>query len=138
MNTFYETVNERKALNASARRRVNGSHSKKCSLPSDNLTAAQRKKLDGPCVSYSLRKPISWADFRDMPLDLQNRYLEWLQNEFRASVPLIATHVLGTTTSAFYQYARHVQLTAQMPPSRTSSTVGCAVSWTLLLLPPHP
>lgn len=50
MNDFDYDIVQKKRLVASARKQKCGSKSKKCSLPSDNLTAAQLKAKNGLCL----------------------------------------------------------------------------------------
>jgi len=78
--TFAQTASERKRNSRGAAARKCGSKSKKCSLPSDHLTAAQRKKLDGECKSYELSKPMKWDAFQSLPKDLQSEYIKKLSD----------------------------------------------------------
>lgn len=61
-----------------------GSRSKRCSLPSDNLTAKQRKELNGAVKEYSLNKPLYWTEFLQLPKDLQLEYMDKLINKLHA------------------------------------------------------
>lgn len=85
MNDFDYDVKQKKALIPSARKRVNGSKSKRCTLPSDHLTPAQRKKLNGPVCTYSLNQPMKWQQFKDMPEDLQEEYIRNLRERYTVS-----------------------------------------------------
>ena len=50
-------------------------HNRKgCSLPSDYLTAAQKRRLNGPVSTYKLDEPMNWESFKAMPEDLQETY----------------------------------------------------------------
>lgn len=71
MNDFDFENMQKKRIAQGARHRVCGSKSKKCSLPSDLLTAAQKRKLNGPVESYDMGRPMSWDRFTVMPRDLQ-------------------------------------------------------------------
>ena len=68
-----------------------GSKSKKCSLPSDNLSKKELKKLNGECEMYNLSKPMSYSVFCSMPVDLRIEYLKKLRDEYGASLSDIAT-----------------------------------------------
>lgn len=46
MTLLEKDVKERKALTYGSHHRVNGSRSKRCTLPSDHLTAAQKKGFE--------------------------------------------------------------------------------------------
>ena len=58
MNDFDFENMQKKRIAQGARHRVCGSKSRKCSLPSDLLTAAQKRKLNGPVERYDMGKPI--------------------------------------------------------------------------------
>jgi len=75
---FNQTSSERKRIGRGAVARKNGSKSKKCGLPSDYLSAAEKKKLNGECVTYELSRPMSWQDFKGMPHDIQSEYIRKL------------------------------------------------------------
>lgn len=90
MKEFCDEVREKKALVPSARHRVCGSKSKKCSLPSDNLTEAQKRKLNGPCETYAINKPCDYKTFKAMPHDIAQVWLDYVQNRFGVSPSAIA------------------------------------------------
>ena len=89
--TFNQLNRERKSLVPSARKRTNGSKSHKCSLPCDNLTPAQQRKLSGPVRTYNITKPMSWEQFKTMPMDLQEAYLRYLHQRFGVTQQTIST-----------------------------------------------
>ena len=61
-------------------------HNRKgCSLPSDYLTTAQKRRLNGPVSTYKLDEPMSWESFKAMPEDLQKKYILNLQETYQAN-----------------------------------------------------
>lgn len=105
MNTYQETIAERKAMLSGARHKKNGSKSKKCSLPSDHLTPAQMRKLNGPVATYSINRPMPWHSFKQMPVDLQQEHIDYIQNRFGAGLATIGTEVFGISKSALGGHA---------------------------------
>ena len=99
MNDFDYDVLQKKRTAAGARHMKRGSRSKRCSLPSDNLTPAQLKRRNGPVSTYKLDAPMSWYDFRAMPEDLQKQYLTYLIETYKATLPMLGDlfHVHYTT-----------------------------------------
>lgn len=81
---YNQTAKERKAARTGAFHKKNGSRSKKCTLPSDRLTARQRKELNGKMISYNLGKPMKWIEFIQLPLDVQEEYLHNLIEKYEA------------------------------------------------------
>ena len=90
MKEFYDDVRDRKALVPGSRHRVCGAKSRKCTLPSDNLTAAQKRKLNGPCETYAINKPCSYEAFKAMPHDIAQAWLDCVQDRFMVSPACIA------------------------------------------------
>ena len=100
MNDFDYDVLQKKRTAAGARHMKRGSRSKRCSLPSDNLTPAQLKRRNGPVSTYKLDAPMRWDDFKEMPADLQKQYLTYLVETYGAT-----NEMLG---DMFYVHPTHV------------------------------
>lgn len=90
MHDFDYDVLEKKRIAYSAKNRVNGSRSSYVSLPSDNLTAAEKKKMNGVCEVYKLNRPIPWREFKKLPRDIQIKYFDFLSNEFDVTTGCVA------------------------------------------------
>ena len=113
MNEFYEEVKQKKSLVSSARHKVSGARSRKCTLPSDHLTAAQKRGLNGPVHTYAINRPMTWAQFKEMPADLQQAHLDYVQNRFSVGLGTIARPVWGVSDSCAYSYAAKQGLSYQ-------------------------
>ena len=100
MNDFDYDALQKKRIAAGARHMKRGSRSKRCSLPSDNLTPAQLKRRNGPVSTYKLDEPMKWDDFKAMPVDLQKKYLTNLVETYGAT-----NEMLG---DMFYVHPTHV------------------------------
>lgn len=85
MTDFDYEVKQKKSLVPSARRRKGGSKSKKCSLPSDNLTEAQKRKLNGPVYTVKMDRPMTWEELKGLPDTLRRQYLTNLIDTYEAS-----------------------------------------------------
>lgn len=53
-------------------------------LPHDNLSKKELEALNGKCETYRLNSPMTWAEFKKMPLDLQIDYIKLIRNKFNA------------------------------------------------------
>lgn len=51
-------------------------------LPSDYLSAKERKKLNGVCKSYRMNEPMTWEEFKAMPDDLKKEYIKGLRQKY--------------------------------------------------------
>ena len=71
-------------------RKINGSKSKKCTLPHERLTKKERVSMNGEVKTYNVGKPMNWKTFKGMPLDLQKQYIRRLQLTFSANDAMLA------------------------------------------------
>lgn len=95
-------LRDRKRTASGARAKKGGSRSRRCTLPSDALSASQKRKLNGSVESISLNSPMSWARLRELAPTLQFLYLDHLVNEHKARrVDLCA--MLGVATCTFWK-----------------------------------
>ena len=90
MHDFDYDVMQKKRIVRGASHMKRGSKSKKCTLPSDYLTAAQKRRLNGPVSTYKLDEPMNWESFKAMPEDLQKKYILGLQEMYQANDKMIA------------------------------------------------
>lgn len=90
MNDFDFDVMTKKRIARGASARKCGSKSRRCTLPSDYLTDAQKKARNGKLSTYNLSKPMTYEQFKLMPRDLQREYLLKLRNDMHASARVIA------------------------------------------------
>mgnify|MGYP003291291130 CR=1 FL=1 len=100
MNDFDFDIVEKKRMARGARCKKNGSKSKRCTLPSDNLTPAQRKALSGPVSSWSINQPMTWEVFVAAPHDVQQSYIDALQNRFGVGLATISKEMFGLAVSS--------------------------------------
>lgn len=95
MSEFEYEVSQKKRLVASARKQKNGCRSRKCSLPSDHLTAAQLRAKNGPVTECNLNEPMDWEAFKAMPVDLQAEYVRNLNSRFDVGLNSISKDLFG-------------------------------------------
>ena len=85
MHDFDYDAMQKKRIARGASHMKRGSKSKKCTLPSDYLTDAQKRRLNGPVSTYKLDEPMNWESFKAMPEDLQKKYILNLQETYQAN-----------------------------------------------------
>lgn len=85
MNEFDYEVYQRKRIARGAAAKKNGSKSKKCTMPSDYLTAAQKKKLNGDVKTMNIKKAITKEEFERYPDDIKKLYILTVREMFGAS-----------------------------------------------------
>ena len=90
MHDFDYDAMQKKRIARGASHMKRGNKGKKCTLPSDYLTAAQKRRLNGPVSTYKLDEPMSWESFKAMPEDLQKKYILNLQETYQANDKMIA------------------------------------------------
>lgn len=74
-----------------------------CHLPHEDLTPAQMKRRNGPIMTYSMNQPMSWNDFKSMPHDLQQQYLDGLHARFGVGPSDIAKYLFLRTPNNLRQ-----------------------------------
>lgn len=89
MHDFDYDAMQKKRIARGASHMKRGSKSKKCTLPSDYLTAAQKRRLNGPVSTYKLDEPMSWESFKAMPEDLQKKYILNLQETYQTNDKMV-------------------------------------------------
>lgn len=81
-----------------------------CRLPSDYLTKKQKNELNGEVKVMNIHKPMNYASFKTMPKELQEEYLTYLRDTFRAAISDIAK-MMGCNASALSFYINHAKKT---------------------------
>ena len=104
MNNFDYEVMQKKRIAAGARHRKCGSKSKFCALPSDNMTTSEWKRRNGKVKTYSMNLPMTWGEFKSMPLDLQQSYIDSLQTRFDISINRISIDLFGLCPDALRRH----------------------------------
>lgn len=75
---------QHKANGRAVYNRASRGGSKRCRLPSDNLTKAQLKKMNGEIIVMQMNKPIAWSEFKRYSPELQREYIENLVAKYGA------------------------------------------------------
>lgn len=132
MNDFDYDVRQKKQLVASARHRVNGSKSRRCSLPSDNLTPRQLAKLSGPCVSVKMNAPTTWKEFKPIPDNLKREYLVGLRDRYGVSQTEIAK-MLGVSPMTISRIYSRLDIDSQIPIRTREERIADQTAWSSFL-----
>lgn len=72
-------------------------------LPSDNLTAKEKRALNSEVTNYNMNVPVSWAEFKKWPQDLAGEYIQRLEEAYNAKSEDIA-EMLGVSRSYYFKY----------------------------------
>ncbi len=100
---FSEEVSQRAGLARNARHKIGGSKSKKCPMSTDRMTQRQWEKRNGEVNTYRLTKPMSWAEFKAYPEDLQKEYLSSLVNTYGANLTTLGA-MFGITAATVKEF----------------------------------
>ena len=92
---FKSDAAEKKRNGRGAFNKKGGGKSKKCTLPGDYLTPAQKKKLSKTIVDVNLREPMTWYEFKALSSDIQKEYLIFLRDRFGVSLRDISSDLFG-------------------------------------------
>lgn len=109
MTEFDYDCYRKKNVAHSAARRKGGSKSKKCSLPSDRMTQKQWNERCGQIMSYSIGKPMAWAEFSKLPKDLKEEYMNNLIEKYNANARTMA-EVFGVSVATVFRIVKNEDL----------------------------
>lgn len=109
MTDFDYDCYKKKSVAHSAMRRKCGSKSKKCSLPSDHITAKQWKERCGQVMSYNIGKPLLWAEFSRLPKDLKEEYMNNLIEKYSANARTMAD-IFGVSVATVFRVVKNEDL----------------------------
>ena len=110
MNDFDYEALQKKRVACGAKHRVRAKRG--CRLPSDSLTAAQKRRLNGEVKTYNMNAPMAWAEFKEMPDDLKVTYLNRLADEYQANQKMIAG-MFGVTPVTVHKICRVLGVAAK-------------------------
>ena len=129
MHDFDYDAMQKKRIARGASRMKRGSKSKKCTLPSDYLTAAQKRRWNGPVSTYKLDEPMNWESFKAMPEDLQKQYILNLQNTYQANDKMIGK-LFGKSDVTVGEYRKKLGINpiGKSKMTRDEKTV-CDAKW---------
>lgn len=127
MNDFDFDVMQKKNIARGAYHRKGGSKSKKCSLPSDNLTAAQKRALNGPVTTVKLGQPMTWEGYKTLSDTLKKEYLEDLIACYQVSGNELSK-MFGCASSTMSLELRRLGVRARKG-SRTEDIIRHKAKW---------
>ena len=86
---FFKDVFEKKRNGRAAHQKVR-SGGKYMRTPSDNLTKEELNKMNSPCVTYEIKKPLYWREFKKLPDDIQVEYWRSVDRRFETNAAQMA------------------------------------------------
>ena len=114
--TFIQTVRDRKATAHSARHKKNGSRSRKCTLPSDYLTPAEKKRRNSAVRTYTMNFPHTKKELNKWPEDMQREYIKGIIDCYHPSNKDLG-RMLGTGETTACTYVHKLGLSNKMKPT---------------------
>lgn len=105
MNDFDYDIAQKKRVARGAYAHVNRKRGK-CRLPSDYLSAAQKKEMNGAVKTYNITRPMPWHEFKAMPDDLQRKFFRNMQS-FGGTAKWLAEE-MGASAQTIIAYAERV------------------------------
>lgn len=127
MNDFDYDCLQKKRIAKCAKNHVNARRGK-CKLPYEYLSAKERKALNGEVKTYNLRVPLTIAQFTDLPRDLKQEYLTWLQQTFHANDTMLA-ELWNTSTWSAGVYRKAAGVTSLGRGSKSFPTQEQKEAW---------
>ncbi len=75
-----------------------------CTLPCDNKSVKELRKMNGEVMKMNIKEPMCWKSFKKMPKDLQEEYLAFLHEEFGATLTDMALKMGLSGRSSFFRW----------------------------------
>ena len=91
-------------------------------MPSDNMTRKEKSAMNGEVKTYAMGEPIGWREFKQMPRDIQQEYLDGITARFPHVSAVLIAEMLGTQQSTFSPYTYHRKLTVNNEGKVTRNT----------------
>jgi hypothetical protein len=108
---YRQDIKEKKATGRGAFHKKGGSKSKKCNFPSDYMTRKEKQALNGEVMSYNPNKFYSYAEFKQLPMEYQVKYVNSLMDKYQIGLSNISTILFGLSKSGLYAwFSKHDQL----------------------------
>ena len=101
-----QDAREKKAAGRGIYHRRSGSKTKYVGLPSDHLTAAEKKRRNGQVFTFNITKRLTYDEFKALPTDLAQEYIDRLQRTYTVGSQAIAES-LGVTRSRLKSYTHN-------------------------------
>ena len=100
---FRQTSKERKrnGIGDFCKKRQGG---KVIRFPSDHLSRKEKKALNGEVKTYNFRDPLTWEQFRKMPKDIKQQYLDTLTDKFRGVLLTMIAESMGVKITTLTPY----------------------------------
>lgn len=108
---YRQDIKEKKAAGRGAFHKKGGSKSKKCNFPSDYMTRKEKQALNGEVMSYNPNKFYSYAEFKQLPMEYQVKYVNSLMDKYQIGLSNVSTTLFGLSKSGLYAwFSKHDQL----------------------------
>lgn len=84
--TFIQHQREMNIIKRNAKYKRSGRKTKYVGLPSDSLTAKQKKEMNGPVKQYDMSVPHTYGELKEWPKDIASEYLESIIEKYKAGI----------------------------------------------------
>ena len=107
---FRQTSSERKRIGRGDynKKRQGG---KVIRFPSDGLSRKEKKALNGEVMTYRFYKPITWEEFKKLPNDIRQEYLDMIKEKFGLIPGPLMAESFGVVYSVFTAFLCDNKLT---------------------------
>lgn len=121
---FNETNRERAITKRSAYHKRSGARSKTCKLGVDKMSNAQIQAKHGEVKTWKLKEIYSYEEFKQMPIDIQADYINYLMHTYNVGLATISRELFGLSTKALGVYVQRTGLHSKLKFVKR----GCRIS----------
>lgn len=110
MNEFDYDNMQKKRIASGAYHKKSGAKTRFVSLPSDNLTPSQLKKLNGPVKKFNIDQPMNWKEFKALGHDNQQLYISHIYDLYKPSYSMLEK-MFGVSNPSIINYFKSHAIT---------------------------
>lgn len=126
--TFISDVKEKGSIDRSSHNKRTHCGKGGCKLPHENLTAKERKALNGEVKYYRLNDPMKYDEFKKMPKDIKITYIQQIRERFGVGDYLIA-EMLGAKQTTFSQMVRNLGINPGKGGAKRNRDLAGFIAW---------
>lgn len=127
-SVFIEDLREKKQIAKGRSAKHRGKLGTKVTTPSDFLSEAERKAMNGEVFVYKIGEPISWAAFKSYPKEQQQAWINAFAERFQCSTKGMAM-VFGIAASTINNYVKKKDMSIPKSGSYTEAKGEAIQKW---------
>lgn len=94
-----------------------------CTMPSDYMTDAQKKKMNGECITFNIHEPHTWVEFKSASRQIKVEYINWLAREYNTTLQMLGD-MFGVSHVTVYKYLKNQKIRINKNAGKTKEELS--------------